>query len=96
MPTYIFKEKGKRKLREIRMRISELEDFKLKNPQLLQVPTAPFFRLKGTGWYETDFKTGKKKNLVKKDSEKRTSNKKKDSKKEKKEDKNKERKVKGS
>jgi len=26
--------------------------------------SAPGFRLKGSGWYETDFKTGKKKNLV--------------------------------
>ena len=26
--------------------------------------SAPSFRLKGAGWYETDFKTGKKKNLV--------------------------------
>jgi putative FmdB family regulatory protein len=26
------------------------------------------FRLAGTGWYETDFKTGKKKNLVEKGS----------------------------
>ena len=26
--------------------------------------SAPSFRLKGGGWYETDFKTGKKKNLV--------------------------------
>ena len=26
--------------------------------------TAPSFRLKGSGWYETDFKTGKKKNLL--------------------------------
>ena len=25
--------------------------------------TAPSFGLKGSGWYETDFKTGKKKNL---------------------------------
>ena len=73
MPTYVFKEKGKRKLKEIQMRISELEDFKLKNPQLVQVPTAPSFRLKGTGWYETDFKTGKKKNLVKEESEKKIS-----------------------
>ena len=61
MPTYVFKEKGKRKLKEIQMRISELEHFKLKNPQLVQVPTAPSFRLKGTGWYETDFKTKKPK-----------------------------------
>ncbi|MEZ5573386.1 MAG: zinc ribbon domain-containing protein [Halioglobus sp.] len=26
--------------------------------------SAPAFRLKGSGWYETDFKTGNKKNLV--------------------------------
>ena len=50
MPTYIFKEKGKRKLIEIKMRISELDDFKSKNPNFVQIPTAPFFRLKGTGW----------------------------------------------
>ena len=70
MPTYVFKEKGKRKLIEVQMKISELDSFKLKNPQLRQVPTAPSFRLKGTGWYETDFKTGKKKNLAKNDDDK--------------------------
>jgi putative FmdB family regulatory protein len=26
--------------------------------------SAPAFRLKGSGWYETDFKTGNKRNLV--------------------------------
>ena len=26
--------------------------------------SAPTFRLKGGGWYETDFKTGSKKNIV--------------------------------
>jgi putative FmdB family regulatory protein len=26
--------------------------------------SAPSFRLSGSGWYETDFKTGKKKNLA--------------------------------
>ena len=26
--------------------------------------SAPSFRLKGSGWYETDFKTGTKKNLA--------------------------------
>jgi putative FmdB family regulatory protein len=26
--------------------------------------SAPSFRLKGGGWYETDFKTGSKKNIV--------------------------------
>ncbi|MBU2710290.1 FmdB family zinc ribbon protein [Zooshikella harenae] len=30
--------------------------------------SAPAFRLKGGGWYETDFKTGKKKNLAESDS----------------------------
>ena len=70
MPTYVFKEKGKRKLIEIQMKISELDSFMVKNPKLKQVPTAPSFRLKGTGWYETDFKTGKKKNLAKNDDDK--------------------------
>ena len=70
MPTYVFKEKGKRKLIEIQMKISELDAFKVKNPKLKQVPTAPSFRLKGTGWYETDYKTGKKKNLAKNDDDK--------------------------
>lgn len=31
---------------------------------LKKVVTAGNFRLKGDGWYETDFKTGKKKNVV--------------------------------
>ena len=50
MPTYIFKEKGKKKLIERQMKISELDDFKTENPNLKQVPPAPSFRLKGTGW----------------------------------------------
>ena len=29
-----------------------------------KVISAPSFRLSGKGWYETDFKTGSKKNLV--------------------------------
>ena len=58
------------------MKISELDSFKKKNPNLQQIPTAPSFRLKGTGWYETDFKTGNKKNVVKSDKE--TSTEKKD------------------
>ena len=32
-----------------------------------QVVSAPSFRLGGKGWYETDFKTGSKKNLVQSD-----------------------------
>lgn len=33
-------------------------------PALRKQVSAPSFRLKGGGWYETDFKTGKKKNLA--------------------------------
>lgn len=33
-------------------------------PQLRKLLSAPRFRLKGTGWYETDFKTGNKRNLA--------------------------------
>jgi len=94
MPTYVFKEKGKRKLIEVQMKISELDSFKLKNPKLKQVPTAPSFRLKGTGWYETDFKTGKKKNLSKKDDDKVATTNKTKNKNKKKTDKNKNQKVK--
>ena len=63
MPTYIFKNKKSDEVFEVQMRISELDEYKKKNPRLLQVPTAPSFRLKGSGWYETDFKSGKKKNV---------------------------------
>ncbi|HEY3858007.1 MAG TPA: zinc ribbon domain-containing protein [Gammaproteobacteria bacterium] len=33
-------------------------------PKLKKLLSAPSFRLKGGGWYETDFKSGKKKNLA--------------------------------
>ncbi len=33
-------------------------------PALKRLLSAPRFRLKGQGWYETDFKTGGKKNLA--------------------------------
>ena len=32
-------------------------------PALKKLLSAPVFRLKGSGWYETDFKTGNKKNV---------------------------------
>ena len=69
MPTYIFKNKKTDEVFEQQMRISELDEFKKTNPDLVQLPTAPSFRLKGTGWYETDFKSGKKKNIAKSDNE---------------------------
>jgi len=34
---------------------------------LTKLVSAPVFRLKGGGWYETDFKTGNRKNVVKGD-----------------------------
>jgi predicted nucleic acid-binding Zn ribbon protein len=33
-------------------------------PELKKQISAVGFRLSGSGWYETDFKTGKKKNLA--------------------------------
>ena len=33
-------------------------------PKLRKLISAPSFRLKGGGWYETDFKSGNKKNLA--------------------------------
>jgi len=72
MPTYIFKNKKTEEVFEIQMRISELDGYKEKNPNLSQVPTAPNFRLKGTGWYETDFKTSNQKNIAKSDNEKQS------------------------
>lgn len=37
---------------------------KCHKPELKKLVSAPAFRLKGSGWYETDFKTGKKKNIA--------------------------------
>jgi len=36
-------------------------------PALRKMVSAAAFRLKGSGWYETDFKTGNKKNVAKSD-----------------------------
>lgn len=36
-------------------------------PELKKLLSAPAFRLKGGGWYETDFKSGNQKNVVKDD-----------------------------
>jgi putative FmdB family regulatory protein len=52
--------------------IQKMSDAPLKDcPQCAQAAlkkriSAPGFRLSGGGWYETDFKTGNKKNLVEK------------------------------
>jgi putative FmdB family regulatory protein len=36
-------------------------------PELYKKVSAPGFRLSGSGWYETDFKSDKQKNLTKSD-----------------------------
>ena len=41
-----------------------------KEDALIKRVSAAGFRLKGGGWYETDFKTGNKKNIAKSDNEK--------------------------
>jgi len=38
-----------------------------KQPRLQKLISAAGFRLKGSGWYETDFKKGNQKNLAKSD-----------------------------
>lgn len=38
-------------------------------PELRRMLSAPRFRLKGAGWYETDFKKDKQRNVLKSDSE---------------------------
>jgi putative FmdB family regulatory protein len=57
---------------------------------LKKMVSAPSFRLKGGGWYETDFKTGKKKNIASEDTssdKKSSTNSSSDSKKQSKQDK---------
>ncbi|MGD2138256.1 MAG: zinc ribbon domain-containing protein [Gammaproteobacteria bacterium] len=41
-------------------------------PALKKLVSASAFRLKGGGWYETDFKTGGKKNVVQPDKKEKT------------------------
>tara|TARA_Y100001934_G_scaffold67960_1_gene84275 strand:+ start:166 stop:456 length:291 start_codon:yes stop_codon:yes gene_type:complete len=43
---------------------------KCNKESLSKLISAPSFRLKGSGWYETDFKTGKKKNISSNESSK--------------------------
>lgn len=46
-----------------------------KKPELKKLISAAGFRLKGGGWYETDFKGGSKKNVAKTDSASKTASK---------------------
>jgi len=51
-------------------KLQKISDAKLvdcpecEKPELKKSVTAGAFRLSGSGWYETDFKTGNKKNLA--------------------------------
>lgn len=45
-------------------------------PELKKLISASAFRLKGGGWYETDFKSGKKKNVAQSESKSGSSEKK--------------------
>jgi putative FmdB family regulatory protein len=55
-------------------------------PSLRKLLSAPKFRLKGQGWYETDFKTGDKRNIAGEAEKKATTDTKKTDKAEKKSD----------
>ena len=48
---------------------------KCESKSLKKLISAPSFRLKGSGWYETDFKTGNKKNILNKEKDAKDSNK---------------------
>ena len=67
MPIYEYKCQNCEHYFEVLQRISE-EPLstcpECKKNALKKLVSAPNFRLKGEGWYETDFKTGKKKNLA--------------------------------
>jgi len=45
------------------------------NAKAKKIISAPSFRLEGSGWYETDFKTGSKKNLVQSEDKTKKTNK---------------------
>ena len=45
------------------------------NAKAKRIISAPSFRLEGSGWYETDFKTGNKKNLVQSEDKTKKTNK---------------------
>ena len=72
MPIYDYKCSNCGQEFELIQKFSDKPKNKCPNCQkdtLSKLVSAPSFRLKGGGWYETDFKTGKKKNLVSNDKE---------------------------
>lgn len=72
MPIYDYKCSNCRQEFELIQKLSDKPKTNCPNCEknsLKKLVSAPSFRLKGGGWYETDFKTGKKKNLVSSDKE---------------------------
>ena len=73
MPIYEYKCQNCGHFFEVLQRISEepLSDCpKCKKDALKKLVSAPNFRLKGEGWYETDFKKDRRKNLAENKEEK--------------------------
>ena len=73
MPIYEYKCQNCGHFFEVLQRISEepLSDcLKCKKDALKKLVSAPNFRLKGEGWYETDFKKDRRKNLAENKEEK--------------------------
>ncbi|MBN7798563.1 FmdB family zinc ribbon protein [Parahaliea mediterranea] len=67
MPIYEYQCQACGELHEALQKISDdplLDCPACGEPQLKKKVSAAAFRLKGGGWYETDFKTGSKKNLA--------------------------------
>lgn len=67
MPIYEYQCQSCHEQLEALQKISDaplLDCPKCGQPSLKKKVSAAAFRLKGEGWYETDFKTGNKKNLV--------------------------------
>ena len=73
MPIYDYKCSDCEHQIEVIQRISDKPRVtcpKCNKKTLKKLISAPSFRLKGGGWYETDFKTGKKKNISSNESSK--------------------------
>ena len=73
MPIYEFECQACKKSIEIIQKINDAPPTKCEHcgqeNQMTKKIASAGFRLSGSGWYETDFKTGKKKNLADKSSD---------------------------
>ena len=73
MPIYNLKNKKTGEVKEMFCSYDQKQKFLQENPEWISEISAPSFRLEGSGWYETDFKTGNKKNIAKSDNESQSS-----------------------